>query len=220
MLNVYDILINFQDSNRVYEFFEWNEDDGIEHIKRIPLIKINSNFLDKILKYKIIIDTEFLSNIYKKTEIYSDYKTIQVDYACLFTDGYKVVGVEFNKDGNLLFKSSLLLDEEDEVLDLSNKLKITNIKYNKVNRKVEEVFLTRREEYRRVFLLQELKSAKKKMNYDKINYIYGEVFPLDKKNEEEKYNVLIEDINSNYRECYNKLFNILKLVHSMKKTTN
>lgn len=220
MLNVYDILINFQDSDRVYEFFEWNEADEIEHLKKIPLIKINSMFLDKVLKYKITIDKEFLEKIYKKTEVYNNYKTATIEYACLFTDGYKVVGIEFDKDGNSLFKSSLLLDEEDEVLDLSNKLKITNIKYSKVNKKVKETFLTREEEYRKMFLLKELKQAKKMANYDKINYLYREVFLTNGKDKEEKYNMLIKDINENYRDCYNKLFNILEMVHSMKKTTN
>ena len=221
MLNIYDILLNFQDSDRVYEFFEWNNDDEIEHIKKIPMIKVSSNFLDDILKYKIIIkDSNFTDKIYQKTEVFGHNKIGVIEYACLFTDGYKVVAVELNGDGKVLFKSFLLLDEEEEVLEYSNDIKYTSIEYKKVNQKVDELFLTREEEYRRNYLLRELKNAKKEKNNQKIDYLYEEIYPVDNKTEEEKYNILIEDISNNYRDCYNELFKILKLVHSKKKTTN
>lgn len=220
MISVYDILLNFQDSDRVYEFFEWSNKDEIDHIKKIPLIRIDSKFLDDILKYKIIVDNIILDRIYKKTEIFNHDRIGVIEYACLFTDGYKVVAIEFNNDGKSLYKSSLLLDEEEEILEFSNELENVDIIYKKVNKKVKESFLTREEEFRKNYLLKELKNANINKNYEKINYLYEEVFPDNKNNNSEKYNILIDDINNNYRDCYNELFKILKMVHSKKKTTN
>ena len=63
MINVYDILFNLIDSERVYEFFEWNNKDDIEHIKKIPLIKVSSHFLDDCINNNIIVDKLFLEKI-------------------------------------------------------------------------------------------------------------------------------------------------------------
>lgn len=220
MLNVYDILLNFQDSDRVYEFFEWNNQDEIEHIKKIPILRVNSNFLDDILKYKINIDKKILEKIYKKTELFNHDRISVIDYACLFTDCYKVVAVEFNNEGKSIYKSSLLLDEEDEVLEFSNEIENTNISYKRINKIVKEYFLTREEEFRKNYLLKELRNANKNKEYEKINYLYEEIYPDSKKNSSEKYSFLVDDISNNYRDCYNELFKILKMVHSKKKTTN
>ena len=219
MLNVYDILLNFQDGNRLYEFFEWNNQDEIEHIKKIPMLRVDSSFLDDILKYNIIIDKKVIERIYKKTEVFNHDRVSVIDYACLFTDGYKVVAIEFNSEGKSIYKSSLLLDEEDEVLEFSNEIENTNISYKKIYKKVDELFLTREEEFRKNYLLKELKNANKNKEYEKINYLYEEIYP-DSKNNSNKYNVLLDDISNNYRDCYNELFKILKMVHSKKKTTS
>ena len=33
---IYDILLNFNDSENYFEFYEWKEDDIFEHIKKYP----------------------------------------------------------------------------------------------------------------------------------------------------------------------------------------
>ena len=38
---IYDILLNFQ--KEFYDFYEWNPDDEIIHIRKIPLFYINNN---------------------------------------------------------------------------------------------------------------------------------------------------------------------------------
>ena len=43
MKNVYDILVNFK--KRAYEFYEWNKEDDIEHIKVIPSFKESSVYV-------------------------------------------------------------------------------------------------------------------------------------------------------------------------------
>lgn len=220
MLNVYDILLNFQDSNRVYEFFEWNNQDEIEHIKKIPMFRVDSSFLDDVLKYKINIDKKTLDKIYKKTEVFNHDRIGVIDYACLFTDGYKVVAVEFNNEGKSIYKSSLLLDEEDEVLEFSNEIEKIDISYTRMNKVIKELFLTREEEFRKNYLLRELRSANKNKEYEKINYLYEEIYPDSKEDSAFKYKILVDDISNNYRDCYNELFRILKMVRSKKKTTN
>lgn len=220
MLNVYDIILNLLDSNRIYESFEWSHEDNIEHIKKIPMIRVTSNLLDDIVKNNIIVGEDYLKEIYQKTEVYQDDGVSVIDYACLFTDNFKVVAVEFSKEGKSLFKSYLLLDEEEEILELSNEIKLRNLEYKVIKKEVENLFLTREENFRRNYLLKEIKNAYKKGLFEKINYLYEEIFPSDNKPIDEKYKILIDDIKKNYSKEHNKIFKILKLTHSKKKTTS
>ncbi len=219
MLNVYDIVLNLLDGNRIYEPFEWSNKDNIEHIKKIPMIRISSNFLNDIILNNVTVNKDFLQSIYRKAEVYSDKGTNVIDYACLFTDTYKIVGVEFDKSGKALFKSYLLLDEEEEILELSNEIKLSKIEY-KVSKKSNEcLFLTRNEEFKRNYLLKEIKFAYKKGLFEKINYLYEEIFPSDKKTVEVRYKILIDSIKNNYSKEHNEIFKILNLSNSKRKTT-
>ena len=50
MIFIYDILVNFND--KLYDFYEWSENDLIEHIRKIPLIKVKKKLLDKVIEKK------------------------------------------------------------------------------------------------------------------------------------------------------------------------
>lgn len=218
MLNVYDILLNLLDGDRVYESFEWNTKDCVEHIKKIPMIKIDTSFLEDIITSSITIDKEFLNKIHNKCEVYTNDKVSVIEYALLLTDGYKVIGCEFNKDGKVLYRSFLMLDEEDEVLDISDDLPLTNIDYKKTEINSKEDYLTRGETFRRNYLLKELKFAYKKHKYEKINYLFEEIYPSSTISIEDKYKKLVDDINFNYNDKHNELFKILKLTHHRDST--
>ena len=49
MIYIYDILLNFIDGKRMYEFFEWNSEDVVEHIKRIPMFCVSDRVMEDIL---------------------------------------------------------------------------------------------------------------------------------------------------------------------------
>ena len=103
------------DSNRLIEFYEWDSKDGLEHIKKIPLFKISSVDMDNIINNNIKVSKDFLDKINNKTTLYRNKYNIK--YGVLFCDLNKVVGVEFNKEGTIICRSSLLLDEEEDILD-------------------------------------------------------------------------------------------------------
>ena len=44
----YDVLLNFQDN--YYMFYEWDEDDTIEYVKKIPLIHVDSKTILNMIK--------------------------------------------------------------------------------------------------------------------------------------------------------------------------
>ena len=44
---IYDILLNF--NNEYYEFYDWNNDDKLTHIRKMPIFKISDDALKNII---------------------------------------------------------------------------------------------------------------------------------------------------------------------------
>ena len=128
MIYIYDILVNFN-NGRPYEFYEWSDKDEVINIKKIRLVRIGTDELDDLLNYDCVIDKELLIKIHNNCELYNKIKNNLYDYTCLLSDGNRVVAFKFNKDGDIVSRSKLLLDEENEIAVLANNLDIYDIKY-------------------------------------------------------------------------------------------
>ena len=46
MIYIYDVLLNFNTS--LIEFFEWEENDLIKYVKKLPIYKVSDDFLNEI----------------------------------------------------------------------------------------------------------------------------------------------------------------------------
>lgn len=214
MTYIYDVLLNFSDTERIVEFFEWNNNDSIDHIKRIPLIRISSKSLNDLINNNIVVEKEFLDKIKDLTLMYKKIKNLE--YAILITDLNKVIAIEFNKEGKIIAKSGLLLDEEEEIIDESYDLKEEKLNY-KIETKINNnIFLTREEQKKQRYLLLELDNIVKENNRNKLNFLYQEIFLKDKLTFEEKYLKLKEDIEKNYTSKYNNLYEIVRLTYIKK----
>ena len=78
MTYIYDILLNFNEE--YYDFFDWNKNDKILHIKKIPIYKISDKELIEILNNKIIFDKSFLEYICDKTEVFLKHEIKKLKY--------------------------------------------------------------------------------------------------------------------------------------------
>lgn len=218
MINVYDIIINLSDNNRIYEPFEWDVNDCIEHIKKIPMIRINTKIMEDIINTNFIIHQEILKKINKKCVIYNEKET-KLEYACLFTDTNRVVAVEFDNKGKSIYKSYLLLDEEEEIIDISEGLAVTDLSIKILKKYNNNDCLTRSEQLKQIYILKEIKNSYISKNFAKIDYLYDEIYKKSNKSSIEKYNILINDIRNNFSFNHNEIYNILRLSNK-KRTTN
>lgn len=210
MIYIYDILLNFS-NKRMYDFYEWDKSDEIVHIKRIPLYNIDSQVFDDFINYNVKIEEKILSSILNRTEIFKNKKSVLCTYTTLYTDGYRVVAINYNSDGLSLKRSKLLLDEEDEILEISSRLDKTCIEYKRMNKIKNNLFITRKEEEIREYLINDLNATYKNKEFSKIKYLYNEYFGIEKENVDLMYNelkkALLSDIDS---KCYD-LYEIVKL---------
>ena len=217
MIYTYDILLNWTNEERLKEFFEWNLEDDLEHIKKIPIIRVSDKFIKDLITSKLKIDTNFLPKIKNKAESYFHNEIDTIDYAAIFTNGKLAIAVELDEDGIISYKSTMLLDEEEEVLDMSEELVLLDIDYEVIKRNKKYSYLTREEEKEKEFLTKELKKIKDKKEEAKINYLYKEFFNDDNISYDLKLKTLQNEIEKEYNSFHNKLYKLLKLSTIRKK---
>jgi len=216
MIYVYDIILNWTDSDKVYEFFEWETNDDIEHIKRIPLFKVDFYKMDVLLNYECKINNNFLKTIDNLTEIYGLSSVETIQYSALFTDGNRVIAAEFDKMGTVICRSRLLLDEEEEVIMLSNKLNFYEIDIEKLSKREFDEYLTRYEVKMKKILEKEINDSYKKKKIDKLKYLYLECFEKDSDDIEEIHTKLLTSIEKDNDFNHSKLYEVVKLSYQNK----
>lgn len=198
---IYDVLLNFK--YPFLEFFDWNNDDNIINVKRIPLSKINSKDLNVLKYHKFKIDISNIKGITKLFNSKNNYNSI------IYTDGFEAIAFKFDNKGICIGKSDLLLDEEKDILDNSISLNKINLEYKIIGIDNINLYKTRNEVKITNFLLKEIDKID---DIDKLNYIYYECFSDD----EVSKNKLIKKIKTEWDDKYYKIYDFFKSI-SMNK---
>ena len=120
----YDVLLNFQDNYTM--FYEWDSEDEISYVKKIPLVHVDAKTLVNFISKKIMIDEEFLKLIENKTKLKGN-NTLK--YTCIFSDGKNSIALEFQDNGEVLSKSSLILEDELNINEFMYNIMLKKINY-------------------------------------------------------------------------------------------
>lgn len=217
MIYIYDILLNFCDCDMIYDFFEWNQNDTVENIKKIKLAYIDQEKFDDIYKYDGNINATFLEKIYHTCEVYTKKKIKTLDYCVLLSDGERVIAVEFDKDGEPIYKSKLLLDEEEEIALLATNLEKYPVTYNKKSKILNERFYTRNEMAIKNYLIKEITDAYKTKKHKKLKFVYQEYFDEQINSYEIMYKKLIESLKNVIDEKHNNIYQLLRITNRKKQ---
>ena len=199
MINVYDILLNF--NKELIQFYEWEENDNIKCIRKIPLIKVNASFINDILTNKIKIEENLQKEIENKAELY-DEDLNEYNKIAILTDGLRAYGYSFNNNEI----SSLLVDEEKEILRLANKMLEETYLYKvEIYNYRNNELLTRKEKEIKNNLIKEFNNLYRNKKEEKLNYYYYEYFNKTPNDIENVYNSLIKstkNINNKHYQLY------------------
>ena len=170
MIYIYDVTLNFNDV--LYDFFEWNISDSLLHIRKIPIIKINTDDLKNIINNEIKISDNEFNKIKGKTEIYG--KKNKMLNCCLFRNDDNIIAVKFDDNGKAIKISSLIVEEELDILEIN----INNIKnFNYDILKPRKYFVTTRNERKnKNYLMKKLNNLNINNDSEKIKYLYFEYF--------------------------------------------
>ena len=204
---IYDIVLNF--NKEYYYFYEWNKKDNIISIKKIPLFLIDNDTFNILRNDNVIVDKAFIDIIKDKTYTYTRCK---IGIACLVSNGREALGLLFNDKGNLIKRSSLILDEEEEVLEEALENRLYNINIIK-HTKIKNDGIIRSVKEKRDFLISYINREKSPIN---LKYLYYDYFENDEDDIDCIKKSLIYEIKNNWNNKFNDFYETVKMFSKIK----
>ena len=203
---IYDIVLNF---NRDYfYFYEWNKKDSIINIKKIPLLIVDNETF-RMMKYdKVIVNTSFINLIKDKTYTYSK---VKLNNCSLLSNGKEVIGVLFDDKGNLVKRSSLLIDEEEEVLEEIDDDKVFKIDIISI-KKVKQSDVNRVERDKKLFLTNYIK---KENNATNLKYLYYDFFEKEEEDISVIKKEILKKVNDSWNDKLNSFYETVKIFNKI-----
>ena len=197
MSYIYDIVVNL--TNPIIDYFDWNKSDNLTHLRKIPVIKVNTDTLYDLTYNKVKVNMETLFLIKNKTDIKND-------NIFIFTDTNTNICIKF-KDGINILKSYLQFEIEEEIEDFSFKLNTIKLDYELLEVNNNVIFKTRRESLIENYVIKNIKTLDKNNDIEKLKYSYFDCF--NEKCDDKKE--IITKIMNNIENIDNKIYNFLKL---------
>ena len=205
----YDCLLNWNEQE-AYEFYEWNDYDYLELIKKIPLVKVKHKVLLDFIQNNVKVDKEFLEMIKDKTLV-SDKKNFKrIGYASLFTDTKNVIALEFNEEGLSISRSNLLIDDDLNILEVIYGIKETTFDYE-IIKKIEMNQTLRQEKEAKKLILLEINNLYQNKEIDKLKYLYYEYKKENINDIDYIYEQIKSDLEKKIDQDILKLYHIIKL---------
>ena len=204
----YEIKLNFNDIP--YSFYEWNNSDRIEVIKKIPLLKVKSNILKSIISNNFKVNIELLNMIKYKTICKGNLK---IKYSCILCDTKNCIALEFDENGYSIARSNLMLEDDNNICEISYTLKETDLKIQKTNKiKLSNEF--RQETKIKKIINKELIELYKNNDIKKLQYLYLEWFNKEEKNKEIMLKTMFEDLKQEIKKVHYDIYKIIKLSYN------
>lgn len=205
---IYDIVLNF--NKDYYDFFEWNKKDNVVNIKKIPLFIVNNDIFNSMKYDSVSVNTGFIDSIRDKTYTYNRQK---IGNTCLLSNGKQVLGVLFNDKGDLIKRSSLLLDEEEEVLDEIYSNEVTDINIVKIKKGKSNENVNRVQKEKKDFLIRYINKEKNSIN---LKYLYYDYFEKDEEDANIIREGLINEIKNNWNKKFDTFYETVKIFNKIK----
>ena len=204
----YDILLNFDEY--YFKFYEWDKDDTIEDVKKIPIKHIDSNTMFDLLVNKIKVDKAFIEGIKNKTKL-KDNKVLK--YACIFSDSKNALAIEFNENGESINKSSLLLVDEININEFMFNINLTEIKYDILEKDIIYNELRQDRKIKRLIKI-EIDNLYKKHNDSKLKYLYLEWFNKLEDERDIMYKQMLNRLNNNLTKKEYDIYELIKISYN------
>lgn len=200
---IYDILLNLNDS--AYDFYEWNVSDAIVHIRKAPIFRVSTEQLGSFKQNKFQLSEVFLKKIENKAEEFTNRSVEKIPYLFFATDTKSVIAFQLNEKGIVTKKSMLLVDEEEEILEISRTLPFTSFDHQIIKKEFRREFETRNDQEMKRRLKREIYRLSKK-NLEKLKYLYYECFDEMEENPKKIIDRFTKELNHRYQAISKKLF--------------
>ena len=203
----YDIMVNLEDNN--YMFYEWDELDNIEIIKKIPLFQVSSKVLKDIINNEIKVSKEFLDMIHNKTKVKKGY----LEYVSLLASKNGAIILEFASDGVSIARSFLQVEDECNVSEVLYTIPILKFDY-KIEKRIDKSKDLRIEKKIKDFINLEINTLYNNKDLEKIVFLYSEWFGKTKNNVAEMISDMQNKLKSGITDVEVKIYDLIKLSYN------
>ena len=210
MINAYDILVNYK--KIAYDFYEWDKEDKIKHIKKIPCFRVDEKTLLDFFNYNIDVNKDFLKEIENKTEIFNIKGFSIIRYSCILYCNLECICILFDNCGHVIARSKLLFDEVDDIISSGKKQNCINIDYKVISKLNKKDNYTRKENNNITFLTNYISELYKNKRNDELNYLYFECFKSDGCDIKDSFLKLRENIHIGNFFVIEKLNSLIKVI--------
>ncbi len=205
----YDVILNWND-DKIYDFYEWNDTDYLELIKKIPIYKVKHKTYLDIISNKVKVSSNFLEEIKDKTLISSKKLIKKIEYASLITDNKNVYALEFNINGEIISRSKLLVEDELNILEMAYNLKENDITYEIIEPLIIDNDLRQIKEALHLISL-EVTNLYEQKDAAKLKYLYYEYQKEQIEDIDLIYKKILTDLTKPFNSELLKLYYIIKL---------
>ncbi len=207
MYYYYDILLNFQDSINLYNFYEWEENDNLDYIKKIPLYRITTTDLQNLFKYKVKFSQKLIEEIKNKTILKNSSKTLKNTF--LVSDTKDALALELDDEGVVISRSKLLLADEINLNEVMFTMKESKIEYEKIS-KFKNIQNIRQIEEIKKLINCEINTLYESKNISKLKYLYYEWFNTLNDNFEEIYKIMKKSLKNSFDDNQKRVYDLIK----------
>lgn len=206
MKNYYDLIVNFDEV--MYYFYEWEDNDVLNYIKIIPLIRVSKKNFKNILLNKIELEKEELNKIIDQTCFANGEKS----NCLIICDNNNGLVLEFDKNGKEIAISTLNIEDALDINEISFCMKIYDLKYSLLSKR-EFNCVGRKDNFVKSFIIKELDELYDNKNESKLMYFYMELFKRKATSFENAYQEMKKSIlNGIVKEHYN-IYDLMILSH-------
>lgn len=202
----YEIKLNFSD-NELYKFYEWSENDKLDLIKKIPIIKVKTALLKEIYNNNFEISEDLFNYISGKTIVKDN---LTIENACIFCDTKNCIAIEFDKNRKSIARSSLLLEDENNICEVSFSIKMKDIEIKKID-KLNYSHEFRQETKIKNVITKEILELYKNKDKNKLEYLYYEWFNEKETNLDIILKKMLQDIKKELKSIHCEIYKIIKM---------
>lgn len=203
----YDIIVNFQDEN--WMFYEWDDKDSLDVIKKIPAFQVPVKVLKDMVNYNVQVTKEFLEKIKDKTKLNKGV----IEYAVLLVSKNGAIVLEFAGDGKSIARSYLQVVDECHILDTSYILPMEKLDYTLLN-KLEYHKTLRSDTTIKDVINLEINTLYQNKKWEKIVFLYNEWFKKSKHNVAEMVQDMQNKLQGEVTGAEVNVYNLIKLSYN------
>ncbi len=211
MYYYYDVYLNFGIDDEVYEFYEWEEKDTIEFVKKMPVFRVSTESLLDILNHKVKFSSSLVLQIKGKTMLKSSLNSII--YAFILSDTKNALAFELNEEGFVIARSRLLPSDELNLLEILFTMKESTLEYEKIEPYCKQDTLRQVREIKQLIKC-EIDTLYENKNTNKLKYLYYEWFDKSSNDINRIYNEMTETLQKEYDSQLKNIYDFIKMSYN------